>query len=144
MLYVIAWLQRSDASHDPRRQQERAVVLVAASVLTVFVISTEITSFWAVRREAANAYLARELMLSAAWAAYAAVLVVIGIKRRYAPIRYFAIALFALTLAKVFLVDLETLGGIYRIAGFIVVGVILLLVSFLYQRAHVGRAGGAD
>jgi uncharacterized membrane protein len=30
-------------------------------------------------------------------------------------------------------VDLETLGGIYRIAGFVVVGLILLVVSFLYQ-----------
>jgi len=31
-------------------------------------------------------------------------------------------------------VDLETLGGIYRVAGFLVVGLILLVVSFLYQR----------
>jgi len=140
MLYAIAWIQRrADDAAAVRRAQERAVALVAASALTVFVITTEITSFWAVRREAANAYVARELMLSAAWAAYAGVLVGIGIRRRYAPIRYFAIALFGLTLAKVFIVDLETLGGIYRIAGFIVVGVILLLVSFLYQRARPGQ-----
>ena len=39
------------------------------------------------------------------------------------------------TLVKVFLVDLGTLGGIYRVAGFLVVGLILLIVSFLYQRA---------
>ena len=65
---------------------------------------------------------------------YAALLVVIGMRRQYAPIRYFAIALFGVTLVKVFLVDLQTLGGIYRVAGFLVVGLILLIVSFLYQR----------
>lgn len=140
LLYLVAWLQRREegAATEPRKQ-ERAVVLVAASALTLFVISTEITSFWAVRADAADAYLARELMLSAAWALYAAILVVVGIRRRYAPIRYFAIALFGLTLAKVFVVDLGTLGGIYRVAGFIVVGLILLVVSFLYQRARVVR-----
>ena len=64
-------------------------------------------------------------------------MIVVGMRRHYAPIRYFAIALFALTVGKVFIVDLETLGGIYRVAGFLVVGGILLLVSFLYQRARL-------
>jgi uncharacterized membrane protein len=135
LLYGAAWLQRrDDGAAVAKRAHERAVILVAASALTLFVISLEITSFWAVRPEAADAYLARELMLSAAWALYAGVLVAIGIRQRYAPIRYFAIALFGLTLAKVFLIDLETLGGMYRVAGFVVVGLILLVVSFLYQR----------
>ena len=144
LLYLVAWLQRGapDAAGE-RRRRERAAVLVAASALTVIVISTEITSFWAVReRVGAQAYLARELMLSAAWAAYAALLVVVGIRRRYPPIRYFAIALFGLTLTKVFVVDLETLGGIYRVVGFVVVGLILLGVSFQYQRVRLGGRKG--
>ena len=136
LLYVAAWLQHRelDAAQE-RRRQERATLLVAASIITVFVISTEIMSFWAVRTAAPDAYVAREMMLSAAWVIYAALLVVIGMQRQYAPIRYFAIALFGVTLVKVFLVDLDTLGGIYRVAGFLVVGLILLIVSFLYQRA---------
>jgi uncharacterized membrane protein len=114
--------------------QERAVMMVAASVLTVIVMSTEIVSFWQVRIDSADAYVAREMMLSASWVTYAAVLVVLGMRRKYAPIRYFAIVLFGIALLKVFLVDLETLGGVYRIAGFMVVGLVLLVVSFLYQR----------
>jgi uncharacterized membrane protein len=93
-------------------------------------------SFWAVRTASPDAYVAREMMLSASWVIYAALLVVIGMRRRYAPIRYFAIVLFGVTLLKVFLVDLGTLAGIYRVAGFLVVGLILLIVSFLYQRAN--------
>jgi uncharacterized membrane protein len=63
---------------------------------------------------------------------------VLGMRRKYPPIRYFAIALFGIALIKVFLVDLETLGGVYRIAGFVVVGLILLVVSFLYQDWGLG------
>ena len=114
--------------------QERALTMVAASILTVIVMSTEIVSFWQVRDDSADAYVAREMMLSASWVLYAAVLVVLGMRRKYAPIRYFAIVLFGIALLKVFFVDLETLGGVYRIAGFMVVGLILLVVSFLYQR----------
>jgi uncharacterized membrane protein len=35
---------------------------------------------------------------------------------------------------KVFVADLSGLEGIYRVLGLLVVGTILLLVSFLYQR----------
>ena len=62
-------------------------------------------------------------------------LVIAGFRRHYAPVRYFAIALFGLAVLKMFLVDLGTLSGIYRIAGFVLVGVMLLIVSYLYQRA---------
>jgi uncharacterized membrane protein len=143
MLYVVAWMQRREpeASRIARRR-ERAGVLVAASALTVTLISTEIVSYWKIRENTApQAGLARQVMLSAAWAAYAAALIVVGMRRHYAPIRYFAIVLFALTVGKVFIVDLGTLGGIYRVAGFLVVGAILLLVSFLYQRARLEQEG---
>jgi len=125
-LYFAAWKSGGG--------QERALAMVAASILTVIVMSTEIVSFWQIRDDAADAYVAREMMLSASWVLYAAVLVVLGMRTKYAPIRYFAILLFGIALLKVFFVDLETLGGVYRIAGFMVVGLILLVVSFLYQR----------
>jgi len=134
LLYLAAWMATRDARASRARGQERAILIVAASVLTVIVISTEIVSFWQLRTASADAYVAREMMLSASWVLYAALLVVLGMRRKYAPIRYFAIVLFGVALIKVFVVDLETLGGVYRIAGFVVVGLILLVVSFLYQR----------
>jgi uncharacterized membrane protein len=125
LLYFAAWKGKA---------AERSVLMIAASILTVIVMSSEIVSFWNLRSGSADALVAREMMLSASWVAYAALLVVLGMRRKYAPIRYFAIALFGIALLKVFFVDLETLGGIYRVAGFLVVGLILLVVSFLYQR----------
>jgi hypothetical protein len=134
VLYFAAW--NGDALH-------RAALMVAASVVTVIVMSTEIVSYWNLRSDRADALVAREMMLSASWVAYAAILVVLGMRRKYAPVRYFAIVLFGVALLKVFFVDLETLGGIYRVAGFLVMGLILLLVSFLYQRngAHERPTG---
>ena len=63
-------------------------------------------------------------------------------RRHYAPIRYFAIRLFAATLLKVFAVDVQQLAGIYRVVAFLVVGGILLLVSFLYQRSRADDTAG--
>jgi len=125
LLYLAAWKSAA---------QERAALTICASVVTLIVISMEIVSFWTLSSGSADAPVAREMMLSASWVVYAAILVVLGMQRNYAPIRYFAIVLFGIALLKVFLVDLETLGGIYRVAGFLVVGLILLVVSFLYQR----------
>jgi uncharacterized membrane protein len=42
---------------------------------------------------------------------------------------------------KLFAVDLQTLDGIYRISGFIVLGSVLLAASFLY---HVKRRRAAQ
>ncbi len=39
---------------------------------------------------------------------------------------------------KVFLVDLSELGGIARVIGFLVVGALLVGVSYLYQRSRGG------
>ena len=139
LLYLAAWMTQRYDSTWSGRAQERATLIIAASAATVIVISTEIVSFWQLRTERADADLARGMMLSASWVIYAAGLVVVGMRKQYPPIRYFAIALFGIALLKVFLVDLETLGGVYRIAGFVVVGLILLVVSFLYQRNAIDR-----
>ena len=130
--YLAAWV----APRSRRRDQERAALLVGASLVTLAVLSTEIGSFWTLRGTAADD-VAREMMLSASWVMYAALLVLVGMRTKYAPIRYFAMALFGVSLLKIFLIDLATVGGIYRVIGFLVVGVVLVLVSFLYQRANV-------
>jgi len=137
LLYAVAWLQPKTGTGFPAAMHERAALIVGASMMTVAVISTEIGSFFALRQATADAYIARQMMLTASWVIYAALLVAVGMRWKYPPIRYFAIALFGLSLVKVFVVDLETLGGGYRVAGFITIGLVLLLVSFLYQRPGV-------
>lgn len=72
--------------------------------------------------------------ISSIWAIYSIILVVIGIIKRYKPARIFAMTLFGITILKVFFSDLSVLTGAYRVLSFIILGFILLAVSFLYQK----------
>jgi uncharacterized membrane protein len=118
-------------------------LIVTAQILTVAVLTLEASAFWEVRAVSRlDGRVASQLSISILWAAYAAALVVVGLRRRYPPLRYVGMALFALTVAKVFLSDLALLAGFYRIIGFLAVGAVLVLVSFLYQRASA-RTGAA-
>jgi uncharacterized membrane protein len=88
-----------------------------------------------------NTYLAlhriqieRDFTYSALWMAYGAMLMIIGFLRRSAFVRWQALVLIAATIAKVFVYDVSELDRGYRIVSFIVLGVLLLAISFVYQR----------
>jgi uncharacterized membrane protein len=115
----------------------RALLILAANSLTLLLLTSEISAFWQLHDASgvsAESRLARGAMLSVTWAAYATGAIVAGIRRRYAPARYFAMVVFALTIAKVFLVDMAELERAYRIVSIIGLGVMLLATSYLYQR----------
>jgi uncharacterized membrane protein len=65
---------------------------------------------------------------------YAATLTVAGVRRQHPILRYQALVLFGITVAKVFLFDLGFLPGFYRIVSSLGLGLALLIVAFLYQR----------
>jgi uncharacterized membrane protein len=74
--------------------------------------------------------------LSVLWTLYAAAALAWGFLRRVPAVRYAALGLFGLVIGKVFLADLAALGTAYRIVSFMVLGLVLLSVSYLYQRAR--------
>jgi uncharacterized membrane protein len=76
----------------------------------------------------------QQLTLSGVWLFYSVILMVAGIWRRLQGLRIIAIALFGITIVKIFIYDLSFLAGLYRIFSFIGLGVILLAMSYLYQR----------
>jgi uncharacterized membrane protein len=75
--------------------------------------------------------------LSMLWTLYAAAALAWGFLRSNAALRYAALALFGLTVIKVFAVDLAAVKTAYRILSFLVLGVVLLLVSLAYQKGRV-------
>ena len=133
---LVAWMHRRRDDRDvPGREPTLAAAVVAANVLLLFTLSTEIRAFWELRREvAANAEFAGQMMLSATWAAYAAALTAAGIRRSYAPVRYLALVIFGATVFKVFVVDFSQLDSVYRIVTSVVLGVLLLVASYLYHQ----------
>jgi uncharacterized membrane protein len=112
----------------------RAVLHIVAAGITLLGITAEVRSYWDIRGDGPQAYLSEQLILSLVWGIYGALLIVSGMRRVYAPDRYIGIAVLAITVLKVCFHDVWQLGGIYRVIAFVVFGVMLLAVSYLYQR----------
>jgi uncharacterized membrane protein len=129
--YVLAW--RISESDIPESRRLRIGIHIIASVLTLRWLTAEIQSFWEVRYESPQAYLYEQMLLSLAWGLYGAALIAAGMLRKYAPLRIIGMVILAVTSLKVFFYDLWELGGIYRVIGFLGFGVLLVLVSYLYQ-----------
>jgi uncharacterized membrane protein len=77
---------------------------------------------------------AQNLSLSLGWAVYALGLLLFGVARRSAVLRWLSLAFLVLTIGKVFLYDLGELTDLYRVASLVGLAVSLILVSLLYQR----------
>ena len=84
---------------------------------------------------------ALQMGLSLYWGLMAMGLLVAGFARRLPPVRYVAIALFVLTVAKVLLVDMADVEAIYRIGTFLGLGALMLGGSLVYHRAFRSSRG---
>jgi uncharacterized membrane protein len=78
--------------------------------------------------------LSHQLGYSLGWLMFSIGMLVSGIKWRLVKVRWAALILLVLTAFKIFFKDLWALGQLYRVASFIGLAVVLILVSFLYQR----------
>jgi uncharacterized membrane protein len=76
----------------------------------------------------------QDVWISVGWFMEAAFLMAAGFWRQSAFVRWLALGLIAATIAKVFTYDIWDLSRGYRIVSFVFLGVLLLAVSFAYQR----------
>ncbi len=74
--------------------------------------------------------------LSVLWTLYAAAALGWGFIRSAPAIRYAALLLFGITVGKVFVFDIAAVKTVYRILSFLVLAVVLLGVSALYQKVR--------
>ncbi|HEV2863334.1 MAG TPA: DUF2339 domain-containing protein [Pyrinomonadaceae bacterium] len=126
-------------------EEERAtlpVLVVVANLLAVIALSAEALGYFesqmSSEREPGrlrDLELAKQLSLSMVWAVYGAALLLYGRARGTKLVRLLGLGLLSLTTLKVFFWDLSSLDRVYRIISFIVLGAILLAVSYLYQRS---------
>jgi uncharacterized membrane protein len=68
------------------------------------------------------------------WGVYSMGLIVYGIWRRHKLVRFYAIGLFGVTLLKLYLIDLADISTSGKIISFIALGLLLLIISFMYQK----------
>ena len=121
----------------------RPLLYTLGTVLGFFIVNIEIADYFSTPGLAALTFqfsgnFARDMSYSIAWALFALLLLVVGIRTRIAATRYAGLALLSITVLKLFFHDLSQLDQLYRIGAFIAVAVIAILASFLYQRFLAG------
>jgi uncharacterized membrane protein len=122
-------------------------LLRAAAVLLVFVLLTLdhgdlVARLGAGADDRAMVRNLAQMSLSGLWLLYSVALMAWGMLRRAITLRVAAIAVFAISILKIFVVDLAFLETLYRIFSFLALGVILLGVSYLYTRYKDVLFGG--
>jgi len=148
----VAWLAKN--THDEETPAAvmhwpnlAAASVLAVNALTLLAVSLEIHSFWwyvcwrGDYQLLQNYEMYAQFTYSAFFMLYGAALLTVGFLRRSAFLRWQALVLLAVTIAKVFLVDVSQLSRGFRILSFIGLGVLLLSVSFVYQRDWLNLRG---
>jgi uncharacterized membrane protein len=115
----------------------RKFATVMVNLLAVIGLTAEVYDFF-------NRGTTRDFAWSALWMLYGAALMVVGFQRRTAFLRWLSLILLGVTVAKVFLYDLSALERIYRVLSFIALGVLLLAISFAYQKKWISVPSDED
>jgi uncharacterized membrane protein len=151
----VAWLARQSTADEPLEPLLRWHSLAAGAVLAVnalilLAIGWEIHSYWWLLRWRGNWTLTHDYRMyahftySAFFMAFGAVLLGVGFWRRSSFLRWQALLLIAMTIAKVFLFDISELSQGYRVFSFLGLGALLLAVSFAYQRDWLNLRSQGD
>lgn len=136
---LLAFLARYRDRLGTAERHALHIAFVITQALTLALLSVEVHDFFRFRSATHRlgwgaSHYAYQLSLSVLWALYASLLTGIGIFRRNRGARALGILLLGATVLKVFLLDLSALQTFYRIVSFIVLGLLLLAVSYGYNR----------
>ena len=144
LLSWLAWRMAQGERTFEKQANARDVLIIVTNILAVVALSAEIHALFVGSEldartagepwQAVDARLAEQVMLSVTWALYAVGLIAVGMRRQYAPARYLGITLLGITVLKVLANDIAGLDRLYRMMSVLVVGILLLLASYLYQR----------
>jgi uncharacterized membrane protein len=116
---------------------------LTAGALALFGVTSEIRRFFSLRETSVEAaQLAGGLAVSAWWLVFAAVLVTLGLRRRMRPVRLGGLAVAGLAVLKVMVFDLASLDALYRVGSVFILGLVSLLLAYLYHRQARGARVG--
>jgi len=73
------------------------------------------------------------------WLVWALGSLVAGVWKKSEVLRWQALTLLGVVIVKVFVFDLSALERFYRIVSFMLLGLVLPMISFYYQRRLAGR-----
>jgi len=152
VMVFVAWLARRTQSGADAEQPTSWLTLavlaaLAVNALILLAVALEIHGYWWSLRWRGDFNVFSEYRMYAqftysAWfMLFGAILLAGGVWRRSAFLRWQALVLLAVSIGKVFLVDVSELSQGYRILSFLGLGMLLLGVSFIYQRDWLNLRG---
>jgi uncharacterized membrane protein len=118
----------------------RVVAAITAVTLALFYLTLEVRRLFHGPMLGGPTGDAEQYSYSTIWLVFGIVLLAVGFFLRSQPARFLALGVVALTIAKVFIIDTASIGGIYRALSVIGLGVVLLGIGWLYQRLLYPRA----
>jgi uncharacterized membrane protein len=119
------------------------VLWLAAGAIALFGVTEEIGRFFRLREgPVETAHLASGLAVSAWWLVFAAALVMLGLRRRIRPVRLAGLGVAGLAVFKVLAFDLASLDALYRVGSVFILGLVSLLLAYLYHRQARGAGTG--
>lgn len=111
-----------------------------AQTIKAFDFLLHITCLWALSaellhwRELLGSSAADKTGLSILWGAYSLMLIVVGILQKKSYLRIAAMVWLGITLIKLFFYDLSELSTLSKTVVLVILGVVLLIISFLYNK----------
>lgn len=99
-------------------------------ITLIWIVSSELINWMDVMRHAES----YKLGLSILWGLSALLLISLGIWKKKKHLRIIAIVLFGTTLLKLFFYDIRDLDTISKTIVFVTLGILLLIISFLYNK----------
>jgi uncharacterized membrane protein len=132
---IALWSAREhlDETGD-QEKTELGIYSVLINVFALIALSLEFWDYFGKATVGMDVDHARHLSLSVLWTVYASALIFLGWRQKSALLRWQALILFGLVVVKVFIFDLASLERAYRILSFLVLGLVLLGVSFAYTK----------
>ena len=132
-------------TRQTRPQGYRTVAAITSVVLALTYLSFQVARFYqGPLLHVGPVSGAEGYTYSAVWLAFGVVLLIVGMGLRSQPVRLCAVAVVLITVAKVFLLDMAGLGGVWRSLSFIGLGLVLVGIWFLYRRLLFAKAPAAQ
>ncbi len=113
VMYTIAWFHKDEEKDLIYKRYS-----VAGTILAILLVIVEASDFW----------------ISVWWSIIALAVMVAGFYLNRKILRMQGMVIFAMTIFKVFLYDTRNLETLFRTISYMVLGLVLLLVSFIYSR----------
>ena len=132
-----AWPYWRGSVHAPKRRKYiLSYLFIMANVFVYWILSSQTVNFFDYREISTDSNLAsaKELSLTLIWAVYGLAVIGAGFIMKSSRVRLAGLALLFMPVFKLFLVDIFLLEQVYRVVGFVTLGLLFLAAGLLYNR----------